>query len=356
MDRGRQLRLVANLADVLAERGIDAQRDVVTHCQTHHRSGLSYMAARLLGFPPHSRLPRLVVGVGQQDGHAGGGGRGAVTCTPSSPCNTLLPQHALSRLLGACADSRQRHLKRLLIDAFMAAYDVDLADAVGDGSDDYASFNDFFTRRLRPGARPLATGDGEIVSPADGVVSQAGAIRNGRLLQAKGHDYPVADLLGDADFAASFSGGAFATIYLAPRNYHRVHAPCDARLAATLEVPGRLFSVNSVTERHVRRLFARNERLVLRLEAAFGLCAVVLVGAMIVGRIVVAWPDGPASPYRQRRLRTPSGVAFRRGDEVGAFLLGSTVVALFPPGAVELAGHVTAGAPVKMGELLARQR
>ena len=271
----------------------------------------------------------------------------------------VLPQHALSRLLGALADCRQRHLKQLLIQAFVAAYDVDISEAVGEGTDHYASFNDFFTRRLLPGTRPIAAAPGQIASPADGTVSQAGAIRNGRLVQAKGHEYAIADLLGDADFASLFTagtGGTFATIYLAPHNYHRVHAPCDARLASTLEVPGRLFSVNSATERHVRGLFARNERLVLHLEADFGPCALVLVGAMIVGRIVVAWPDGPASPYRRRRLRTPSGVVFQRGEEVGAFLLGSTVVALFPPGAAELAGHIKAGAPIKMGELLARER
>ena len=268
----------------------------------------------------------------------------------------LLPQHALSRLLGAVADSRQRHLKRLLINAFVAAYGVDLSEAVGESADDYASFNDFFTRRLRPDARPIAATSGQIVSPADGTVSQAGAIRNGALLQAKGHEYAVADLLGDVDFARSFTDGSFATIYLAPYNYHRVHAPCDARLAATLEVPGRLFSVNSVTERHVHGLFARNERLVLHLDADFGACALVLVGAMIVGRIAVAWRDGPTSPYRRRQLQTPSGVAFERGDEVGAFMLGSTVVALFPPGTVELARHVQAGASIKMGEPLARER
>ena len=149
------------------------------------------------------------------------------------------------------------------------------------------------TRRLRPDTRSIAEAPGQIVSPADGTVSQAGVIRNGSLLQAKGHEYAVADLLGNTDFAHSFTDGSFATIYLAPYNYHRVHAPCDARLAATLEVPGRLFSVNSVTERHVHGLFARNERLVLHLDTDFGACALVLVGAMIVGRIAVAWPDGP---------------------------------------------------------------
>ena len=268
----------------------------------------------------------------------------------------VLPQHALSRLLGAVADSRQRHLKQLLIKAFVAAYGVDLSEAIGESADDYSSFNDFFTRRLRPDARPIAEAPGQIVSPADGTVSQAGVIRNGSLLQAKGHEYAVADLLGNTDFAHSFTDGSFATIYLAPYNYHRVHAPCDARLAATLEVPGRLFSVNSVTERHVHGLFARNERLVLHLDTDFGACALVLVGAMIVGRIAVAWPDGPTSPYRRRQLQTPSGVAFERGDEVGAFMLGSTVVALFPPGTVELARHVQAGASIKMGEPLGRER
>ena len=263
----------------------------------------------------------------------------------------LLPQHGLSRLLGLFAQSRQRHLKTLLIDAFAAAYKVDLAECEGSGAADFASFNDFFTRRLRPDARPIASGESGIVCPADGTVSQAGPIKDGTLLQAKGHAYPLADLLGDASWAATFAGGSFATIYLAPHNYHRVHAPCAARLVSTLEVPGRLFSVNAVTERNIAGLFVHNERLVLRLEAAFGEVALVMVGALIVASIEAAWPDGPMSPYRRRRLRSAKDFAFQRGDEVGAFLIGSTVVAVFPE-TVRLKDDLRHGAMVRMGELV----
>ena len=267
----------------------------------------------------------------------------------------LLPQHGLSRLLGLFAQSRQRHLKTLLIDAFTAAYKVDLAECEGSGADDFASFNDFFTRRLRPDARPIASGESAIVCPADGTVSQAGPIKDGTLLQAKGHAYPLADLLGDASWAATFAGGSFATIYLAPHNYHRVHAPGTARLVSTLEVPGRLFSVNAVTERNIAGLFVHNERLVLRLEAAFGDVALVLVGALIVASIKAAWPDGPTSPYRRRRSRSIEDVAFKRGDEVGAFLIGSTVVAVFPA-AVRLKAELAPGAAVRMGETIGAVR
>ena len=263
----------------------------------------------------------------------------------------LLPQHGLSRTLGWFANSRQRNLKALLINAFAAAYPVDFTECEGDGADDFASFNDFFTRRLRPDARPIAGGEGAIACPADGTVSQAGPIEQGALLQAKGHAYPLADLLGDASWAATFAGGSFATIYLAPHNYHRVHAPCAARLVSTLEVPGRLFSVNAVTERNIAGLFVQNERLVLRLEAAFGEVALVLVGALIVASIEAAWSDGPTSPYRQRRLRSVEDVAFQRGDEVGAFLIGSTAVAVFPA-AVRLRGDLAPGTPVRMGETI----
>lgn len=267
----------------------------------------------------------------------------------------LLPQHGLSRTLGLFAQSRQRRLKTLLINAFAAAYKVDLADYEGDGADDFASFNDFFTRRLRPDARPIASGEGAIACPADGAVSQAGPIEQGTLLQAKGHAYPLADLLGDASWAATFAGGSFATIYLAPHNYHRVHAPCAARLVRTLEIPGRLFSVNAVTERNIAGLFVHNERLVLRLETAFGEVALVLVGALIVASIKAAWPDGPTSPYRRRRSRSIEDVAFKRGDEVGAFLIGSTVVAVFPA-AVRLKAELAPGTAVRMGETIGAVR
>lgn len=270
---------------------------------------------------------------------------------PFTALQSVLPQHALSRGLGLLAESKSEWLKRMLINAFKAAYRIDLSEFEGDGADDYASFNDFFTRPLLPGTRPLPDDPTRIVSPADGTVSQAGALQGDRLLQAKGREYTLAELLGDARLAGTLAGGSFVTIYLAPHNYHRVHAPCDAELLASVEIPGRLFSVNSVTERHVPRLFARNERLVLRLRASFGEFALVLVGAMIVASIRVPWP-GPVSPYRRRVTRSGNGVSFGRGAEVGAFLLGSTVIAVFPPNAVGLAEHLAPGTDVRVGETI----
>lgn len=268
---------------------------------------------------------------------------------PFALLQAALPQHGLSRLLGAFAASRQRHLKRWIINAFAAAYQVDLTECEGDGADDFESFNQFFARSLRAGARPMPAEPRALASPADGTVSQAGAVEGGLLVQAKGRRYAVADLLGDAAFAAALADGAFVTIYLAPRDYHRVHAPCAARLRSSLEIPGRLFSVSALTERHVPRLFARNERLVLRLQADFGEFALVLIGAMIVASIEVAWADGPVSPYRRLRARQVDNARFARGDQMGAFLLGSTVVAVFPP-EVSLDARVCPGAKIRVGE------
>lgn len=260
----------------------------------------------------------------------------------------LLPQHGLSRCLGAFAASENGAVKRALISAFKSAYRIDMTEFEGDSAEDYTSFNEFFTRRLHADSRPMPDDPGLVVSPADGTVSQAGAVTAGCLIQAKGREYSVAELLGDAGFAAGLGNGSFVTIYLAPHNYHRFHAPCAGLLLETIEIPGRLFSVNGITERHVDRLFARNERLVLRIRASFGEYAMVLVGAMIVASIRVTWP-GPRSPYRRRTSRLPQGVVFERGDEVGAFLLGSTVIVLFPDGSVELANAIAAGSPVRVG-------
>lgn len=269
---------------------------------------------------------------------------------PFAALQHALPQHGLSRLLGAFAASRHRWLKNGLITAFRRAYRVDLSDCVGQSAADFASFNDFFTRALLPGARPQPEAPDAIACPADGTVSEAGPIRRGQLLQAKGRTYSAAQLLADEALAASLDGGVFATIYLAPHNYHRVHAPCGCRLVRSTAVPGRLFSVNNATAPHIPALFARNERLVLTLEA-FGIkFALALVGAMIVASIRTAWPAGPQSPYRKRLAQVWEDVGFERGDEVAAFLLGSTVVVLFPPGAVDLAPHVAAGRGVRMGE------
>ena len=267
---------------------------------------------------------------------------------PLALLQRCVPQHGLSRCLGAFAASENGVVKRLLINAFKSAYRIDMTEFEGASAGDYTSFNEFFTRRLVADSRPMPDDPNVVVSPADGTVSQAGAITAGCLMQAKGRAYAVAELLGDADFAADLANGSFVTIYLAPHNYHRFHAPCTGRLVESIEIPGRLFSVNAVTERHVDRLFARNERLVLRIGASFGEYAMVLVGAMIVASIRVTWP-GPRSPYRRRASRTPQGVVFERGDEVGAFLLGSTVIVLFPDGAVDLANAIAPGSPVRVG-------
>ena len=266
---------------------------------------------------------------------------------PFATLQRLVPQHTLSRCLGALAASENRTVKRLLINAFVSAYGIDMTEFEGDSAEDFGSFNDFFTRPLVAGSRPMPDAPQALVSPADGAVSQAGAIAGGNLVQAKGREYPVAELLGGTG-ADDLSSGCFATIYLAPHNYHRVHAPCAGELVETVEIPGRLFSVNAVTERHIPRLFVRNERLVLRFAAPFGEYALVLVGALIVASIRVNWP-GPASPYRRRLSRNPEEVRFERGDEIGAFLLGSTVVALFPEGTVSLDDAIRPGLEVRMG-------
>ena len=267
---------------------------------------------------------------------------------PFALLQRLVPQHGLSRCLGAFAASENGVVKRLLINAFKSAYRIDMTEFEGDSAEDFASFNDFFTRPLIAGSRPMPDDPGLVVSPADGTVSQAGPIAAGRLVQAKGRGYSVAELLGGIDFAADLAEGSFVTIYLAPHNYHRFHAPCSGRLLESIEIPGRLFSVNGVTERHVDRLFARNERLVLRIGSSFGEYAMVLVGAMIVASIRVVWP-GPSSPYRRQTSRAPQGVAFERGNEVGAFLLGSTVIVLFPDATVDLANAIAPGSTVRVG-------
>ena len=267
---------------------------------------------------------------------------------PFALLQRLLPQHGLSRCLGVFARSGNGVVKRLIINAFKSAYRIDMTEFEGDSADDFANFNDFFTRALVPASRPMPRDPAVVVSPADGTVSQAGTVRSGRIVQAKGREYSTAELLGGAGFAADLDNGAFATIYLAPQNYHRFHAPHPGRLIESIEIPGRLFSVNGTTERHVGRLFARNERLVLRIRAAFGEYAMVLVGAMIVASIRVNWA-GPKSPYRRVMSRTPEDVVFERGTEVGAFLLGSTVIVLFPDGAVTLDKAIGPGTPVRVG-------
>ena len=255
-----------------------------------------------------------------------------------------LPKRAISRLAGVLARSETRPVAQALIRAFAHYYRVDLCEAALTSAIDYGSFNDFFTRALNDGARPMPTDPGVVVSPCDGYLSQFGPIEAGRLLQAKGNHFSVETLLTDASLAADYDLGSFFTVYLSPRDYHRVHAPIGGLLTRTIEVPGQLFSVNDATAGCIANLFCKNERLV----CVFDGYVLVLVGALIVASIETAW-SGPRSPYRIIRTRQV-GTTFDRGAEVGRFLLGSTVIALFPRNALQLDGKLETGMPVRLGQ------
>jgi len=269
----------------------------------------------------------------------------------------LLPHHALSRLTGKFAEGR--FAKNLLISLFIRRYQVDLSDAENEDAEAFESFNAFFTRALKPNARPIADLPGAIVCPADGAISELGTIEEDRILQAKGRDYTVGQLLSDPELADSFIGGSFATVYLSPRDYHRVHMPAAGKLLRTIYVPGKLFSVNRTTANSVPDLFARNERLVCLFETANGLMALVLVGAMIVAGIETVWSGQICpGPNKARKLtdfsqHSPS-IELAKGAEMGRFKLGSTAIVLFEPNAVVLDSALQADSPVRMGEHLAQ--
>ncbi|HEU5468916.1 MAG TPA: archaetidylserine decarboxylase, partial [Steroidobacteraceae bacterium] len=260
-----------------------------------------------------------------------------------------------SRIVGSIAESRIGFLRAGLIRAFLSRYPVNLAEAAQPAADRYASFNDFFTRRLRAGARRF-DGDASVaLCPADGTVSAAGRVAGDTLLQAKGIGYSAAALLGgDAAVAAEFAGGDFATIYLAPHDYHRVHMPLAGTLRVARHVPGDLFSVNAATEASVPGLFARNERIACVFDTPLGPMAVVLVGALFVGSMSLAW----AGRVRGASLRElPSNdplIALDRGAELGWFNMGSTVVVMFPARGPRLVDGIAAGRAVRVGEPIAR--
>lgn len=265
----------------------------------------------------------------------------------------LAPQQTLSELAGFFAKSQNPYVKKAFVHAFAKAYDIDLSEYERGNLDDYESFNDFFTRELKDGMRPLDdTADG-IASPADGQISQIGTITNGQLLQAKGRDYDVGQLLADFERGKAFMDGSFATIYLAPTNYHRVHMPFDGTLIATRYVPGTLFSVNDITAKNVPDLFARNERLVCEFDTTFGRACVVLVGAMIVAGIEsVATGAIKRTPYIQHRTHD---IALKKGDELGRFYLGSTAIIVLPKTANTAWGdEFVHGKAVVMGQRIGR--
>ena len=267
-----------------------------------------------------------------------------------------LPKQALTAFAGVVASARRGAATTRLIAWFVRKYGVDMSEAADPDIAHYASFNDFFTRALRPGARPLAAA--ELVCPVDGAISQFGAIERDQIFQAKGHRYSTAALVGgDAALAAPYADGHFATLYLSPRDYHRIHMPCDGRLRRMLHVPGELFSVNPTTARGVPGLFARNERVVCVFESNRGAPFVlVLVGATIVGSMATVW-HGVVSPPRTRSVRdwhyADQDIRLRQGEEMGRFLLGSTVVMLFPPSDLRFNPAWAPGRAIRLGEAMA---
>ena len=269
----------------------------------------------------------------------------------------LLPKQALTALAGRVAGWRGGAVTTALIGWFVRRYRVNMAEAARPELASYASFNEFFTRELQAGVRPLAAA--ALVCPVDGAISQFGRIAGQQIFQAKGHHFSSTALLGgDAALAAQFDDGHFATLYLSPRDYHRIHMPCDGVLQRMMYVPGALFSVNPATARGVPGLFARNERVVCVFQGAAGPFVLVLVGATIVGSMATVW-HGVVNPPRSGRLADirygRQGVSLCQGAEMGRFLLGSTVVMLFPKGALQFNPAWQPGAPVRLGEAMASQ-
>jgi phosphatidylserine decarboxylase len=267
----------------------------------------------------------------------------------------LLPKRGLTVLMGHGASRAGGATTTAVIRWFIRRYGVDMNEAADPDPAHYRTFNEFFTRALKPGVRPLAQAD--FVCPVDGAISQFGALEGNRLLQAKGHHYTAQALLGgDAALAASFEGGHFATLYLSPKDYHRIHMPCGARLTRMVHVPGDLFSVNPVTARAVPGLFARNERVVCVFDTAFGPFVLVLVGATIVGSMATVW-HGVVNPPRPGRLREwrydDAPVLLQQGDEMGRFLLGSTAVMLWPRGPLRFNAGWAPGGAVRLGQAMA---
>jgi len=266
----------------------------------------------------------------------------------------VLPKRALTELAGWGASARGGALTTAFIRWFIGRYGVNMAEAAQPDPAAYASFNEFFTRPLKAGARPLAQADW--VSPVDGAISQFGRIERDQVFQAKGHSYATTALVGgDRDLAAQFEDGHFATLYLSPKDYHRIHMPCDGRLLRMIHVPGDLFSVNPTTARGVPGLFARNERVVCLFDSALGPFVLTLVGATIVGSMATVW-HGVVNPPRVKQVRewryADTPVHLSKGEEMGRFLLGSTVVLLFPKGACQFNPAWAPERAVRLGEAM----
>lgn len=273
----------------------------------------------------------------------------------------VVPQHLLSRLVGKIADCQTPWVKNTFIKWFAKKYQINMTEAREEIPTNYPSFNAFFTRELKDGARTIDMDATQIASPADGAISQLGKIEHGRIFQAKGRGYGLATLLGgDQERAKDFIDGEFATIYLSPRDYHRVHMPVKGTLTHTTYVPGDLFSVNQTTAEGVDQLFARNERLVAYFDTEYGPMAMVLVGAMIVAGIETVW-SGQEAPALKRPVHTsfsptsPEPITLEKGEEMGRFKLGSTVVLLFSKEQISWAEELAAESPVELGKMIAKK-
>ncbi len=270
----------------------------------------------------------------------------------------LLPKHWLSRQVARLAESRMIWLKTLLIKRAMHSFDIDLSEADRPKIDEYHSFNDFFTRSLRAGVRPIDPKVDAIVSPADGAISQIGTLDADRILQAKGVHYSAAQLLGDTQHAKNYLNGAFVTVYLSPSNYHRVHIPCEGRLLQTRYIPGELFSVNKLTAQALPGLFSRNERLVCEFaSSSIGNFCLIFVGAMLVAGIETVWGgvEFPGQGSMRSQQFHKHDLYFAKGEELARFKFGSTVIMLFQENRCNWLTTVTAEDEVKVGELIATQ-
>ncbi|MDH3325189.1 MAG: archaetidylserine decarboxylase [Gammaproteobacteria bacterium] len=272
----------------------------------------------------------------------------------------ILPHHLLSAIMHAITRSKITYFKNFAIRTIIKIYDVDMKDAVASDPTDYPSFNHFFTRQLKPNARPICAGEHTIASPVDAKVSQLGEIDENRIFQAKGHSYTVEKLLGDNEMAKMFAGGEFATLYLSPRDYHRIHTPLHGKLKKMIHIPGKLFSVNAVTAENVPELFARNERVVTLFDTDAGPMAAVLVGAIFVSSMETVWA-GTITPPAGKKVRkwdydsetdTSSNLnlELNKGDELGRFNMGSTVILLFPKDKMTWNSTLKAGSSVFMGQ------
>ncbi len=271
----------------------------------------------------------------------------------------VLPKHLLTRVIYSVARSESRLVRNTFLRIFLNAYRINMGEAAQPDPFAYRSFNHFFTRALRPGVRPIAPETDVVVSPVDGTVSQCGNIEGDLLLQAKGHHYSLQELLaGDAEAAAAYRGGSFACIYLAPYNYHRIHMPYAGDARDNIYVPGELFSVNAATARAVPRVFARNERLICDFTTPLGRMAVILVGALFVGSIetVHCGEVNPPPSRRKAPTRIAKGVGqqFAKGEELGRFNMGSTVVLLFERNRIAWEPTLVSGATVQLGRPIAR--